>query len=198
MLQLRKLQAEEQIRNFLNCVPPNMDHLFRLRAEQPIYADYSWEKIKHVLQWAVRPMTIPELEDIAAMAKTRDWQLDFDSTGIGKFTDAGSHFQVVCIPRDNQNQSNFVMPFHSSFTDILGDHFGLMAGDLTRYKHHPDRQVVNAAFARLCLMYLRCKLVDYPPEVLSHASDHPFTKYAVTGCLDHIRASESDAFVTNS
>ncbi|KAF8334519.1 hypothetical protein F5887DRAFT_1285897 [Amanita rubescens] len=209
LLQLQKLRAEEQIRNFVNCISSKMDHLlFQLQAEQSMYADYSWEKFKYILpivQWAVRPMTIPELEDAVAMAEMQDWQLDFDIAGIGKFTDVGSHFQVVCIQRDKQNQPNFLMPasVHSTFTNIpLGNHFGLMAlGDLTRCEHHPSststRQVVNAALARLCLMYLKCKLAHYPREVLSHASDHPFTKYAVIGCLDHIRASETDTLAAD-
>ena len=79
---------------------------------------------------------------------------------------------ILRVPANKQSQPDFVVPALS-----------LM----------PEGPTAHDEVSRLCLIYLKCKLVNYLPAVLARTSDHPFVRYAVTGCLDHIRTSGTDS-----
>ncbi len=120
----------------------------------------------------MRPMTIPELEEALTTAESNGKQTSGPPADI---VIEGCSSLLIRVPADKQRQPDFVVPAPSLKV--------LLPGSIAAHDE----------VARLCLTYLKSKLADYPPAVLARTSDHPFMRYAVTGCLDHIRASGTDS-----
>ncbi|KAF8347172.1 ankyrin repeat-containing domain protein [Amanita rubescens] len=180
MRQLRRLWTEYQIHESLKWLPQGIDDQFprALRLES---ANQVWGRTRHAIRLvrlAVRPMTIPELAEALGTAESNGQQtsgLYAARMDMDMLIDGCS--DLIRIPADKQRQPDFVVPAPSLKVPLFG---GAAHNDV----------------AKLCLTYLKSKLADYSPAVLARTSDHPFMRYAVTGCLDHIRASGTDSLAT--
>lgn len=136
-----------------------------------------WERISRIIrlvQHAVRPMTIPELAEALGTAESNGKRTSvLHAVDMDILIDRCSGL-LIRILADDQRQPDFVVP---ALSIMLGG--------------PPAHNEV----ARLCLTYLKCKLADHPPAVLARTPDHPFVRYAVTGSIDHIRASATDSLL---
>lgn len=191
---------EGQIPQSLDSPPRGMvDHF--LRALRLTSICRSWEKTKQMLcttLCATRPMTILELEEVVATVHMQDQLQTSALSGIRDMNcliDDCSTL-LVRVPAKNQNQPGFLIPVHSSLRGFLLGEIVRLSEDPTKYESRPS-SLVNEDVARLCLTYLERKLAEYPLEVLAQTSEHPFTRYAVTGCLNHICASEIGTLATD-
>jgi len=201
MQRFQKLQIEGQICESLDSPPRGMVYHF-LRALRSMSTGSSWEKTKQILcitLCAARPMTIPELGEALRMVEMQDQletpdALSYVSDMNGLIDDCSD--LLVRVPAKNQNQPGFLLPAHSSLSDILLEEIVRLSKDLTKYEFRPS-SLVNDDIAKLCLTYLKHKLAEYPLEVLARNLEHPFMRYAVTGCLDHTRASDTGALATD-
>ncbi|KAF8334518.1 hypothetical protein F5887DRAFT_650253 [Amanita rubescens] len=133
---------------------------------------------------AKRPLTLLELaEGVATDKMERVWNASNVVENPMLLVDRCANL-LVCFPHPERDMLQIVAPFHESVKRSL------LAGrnEPKRSKtfYRPD---VHIQLARLCLTYLKLKAMREFPSLLSDISDHPFAEYAITGWLDHIRAS---------
>ncbi len=135
---------------------------------------------------AERPLTLLELAEGVATDKMEGiWNASNVVKDPMLLVDLCANL-LVCFPHPERDLLQIVAPFHESVKRSLLAGRGEPEGSKTFSR--PD---VHIQLARLCLTYLKLKAMREFPSLLSDISDHPFAEYAITGWLDHIRASRT-------
>lgn len=135
---------------------------------------------------AKRPLTLPELaEGVATDEMERVWNASNVVENPMLLVDRCANL-LICFPHPEQDMLQIVAPFHESVKRSLLAGRNEPKGSKPFYR--PD---VHIQLARLCMTYLKLKAMREFPSLSSDISNHPFAEYAITGWLDHIRASRT-------
>jgi hypothetical protein len=166
-------------------MPEGIDNTF-LRSPKSIESCPTRERLYRVLRlvaFAIQPLKLAELAEAAATPEMRhEWVSSRVVNNTASLIDGCANL-LICRP-----ESATVVPFHASVKVFLLANPIMMTGSQTGYLDSPG--AVHNDIAKICLNYLKLR----PMMDMENAwSFYPFTEYALTGWLDHILASKTDA-----